>query len=258
MIASRAEKMENAPLFASAARTRLGSRTGHVALEDVLFEPGVRKGFAPVATDADHAAVEFGVNGEKRDVRALTSHEKYRDACKAWKSDLGGALMRLEVPRQKASAVPEKDESFRDKLNMEKVALLKPVFGNPAVAAGNMGGFESGVSALVIMSRKKAQSPGLKPLGTIETCDGSTGTPGYMVGCPAKTIEKMFTRTGREIGDMSLAGINEAFAAVTRVFFKIPSGAIRQSGRPFRLTQTSTAGPSPAVVPWLQALHGSW
>jgi acetyl-CoA C-acetyltransferase len=222
VIASGAENMGNVPLIASAARTRWGSRMGHVALEDVLFELGYsRKGFAPVATDAGHVAVEFGVSREKQDAWALSSHEKYYAACKAGKFDIGGELMRLEIPQKKAPIVLERDESPRDNLNMEKMAALKPVYGSPTVTAGNAPGLNSGASAIVIMSRKKAESLGLKPLATIEACECAAGSPKYMACVPAQTIEKMFAGTGHKIDDMSLIEINEAFAAVTLVSLKM-------------------------------------
>ncbi len=222
VVASGAENMGNVPLIASAEKTRWGSRLGHVALEDVLFELGYsRKGFAPVATDAGHVAVEFGVSREKQDTWALSSHEKYHAAYKAGKFDIGGELMRLEIPGKKVPIVLERDESPRDNLSMEKMAALKPVYGSPTVTAGNAPGLNSGASAVVIMSRKRAESLGLKPLATIEACEAAAGSPKYMACVPAQAIEKMFARTGHRIDDMSLIEINEAFAAVTLVSLKM-------------------------------------
>ena len=81
VIASGAENMGNVPLIASAAKARWGVRLGPIELEDVLFELGYgRKGFAPVATDAGHVAVEYGVSREKQDEWALASHKKYHAA----------------------------------------------------------------------------------------------------------------------------------------------------------------------------------
>ena len=222
VVASGAENMGNVPLIASAAKTRWGSRLGHVELEDVLFELGYsRKGFAPVATDAGHVAVEYGVSREKQDAWALSSHEKYHTACKAGKFDVGGELMRLEISQKKAPIVLEKDESPRDNLTMEKLATLKSVYGSPTVTAGNAPGLNSGAAAIVIMSRGKAESLALKPLATIEACECAAGKPKYMACVPAQTIEKMFARTGHRIDDMNLIEINEAFAAVTLVSLKM-------------------------------------
>lgn len=222
VIASGAENMGNVPLIAQAAKARWGVRLGPIELEDVLFELGYgRKGFAPVATDAGHVAVEYGVTREKQDEWALASHNKYNAAFKAGKFQVGEELMKLEIPQKKAPIVLEKDESPRDNLSMEKMAALKTVYGSPTVTAGNAPGLNSGASAMVIMSRKKADSLGLKVLGTIVACESGAGTPKYMACVPAQTIDKMFARTGNTIDDMDLIEINEAFAAVTLVSLKM-------------------------------------
>ena len=222
VIASGAENMGNVPLIASAAKARWGVRLGPIELEDVLFELGYgRKGFAPVATDAGHVAVEYGVSREKQDAWALASHEKYHAAYKAGKFNVGEELLRLEIPQKKAPIVLEKDESPRDNLNMEKMAALKPVYGSPTVTAGNAPGLNSGASAVVLMSRGKAEALGLKPMARITACESGAGKPKYMACVPAQTIEKMFAKTGHTIDNMDLIEINEAFAAVTLVSLKM-------------------------------------
>ncbi|HPL64079.1 MAG TPA: thiolase family protein [Syntrophales bacterium] len=222
VIACGAENMGNVPLIASAAKARWGVRLGPIELEDVLFELGYgRKGFAPVATDAGHVAVEYGVGREKQDEWALASHGKYHAAFKAGKFNIGEELMKLEIPQKKAPIVLERDESPRDNLTMDKMAALKPVYGSPTVTAGNAPGLNSGASAIVIMSRKKADSLGLKVLGTIAACECGAGSPKYMACVPAQTIEKMFSKTGHTIDEMDLIEINEAFAAVTLVSLKM-------------------------------------
>jgi acetyl-CoA C-acetyltransferase len=222
VVASGAENMGNVPLIASAAKARWGVRLGPIELEDVLFELGYgRKGFAPVATDAGHVAVEYGVSREKQDAWALASHEKYHAAYKAGKFNVGGELLHLEIPQKKASIVLEKDESPRDNLNMEKMAALKPVYGSPTITAGNAPGLNSGASAVVLMSRGKAESLGLTPMARIVACESGAGTPKYMACVPAQTIEKMFAKTGHTIDEMDLIEINEAFAAVTLVSLKM-------------------------------------
>lgn len=222
VIASGAENMGNTPLIASAASARWGVRLGPIELEDVLYELGYgRKGFAPVATDAGHVAVEYGVSREAQDEWALGSHQKYFRACKEGKFKIGEELMRLEIPRKKESIVLERDESPRENLSPEKMAALKTVYGSPTVTAGNAPGLNSGAAALVLMSRRKADALGLKALARIVACECGAGSPKYMACVPAQTIEKMLARTGHTIDDMDLIEINEAFAAVTLVSLKV-------------------------------------
>lgn len=225
VIASGAENMGNTPLIASAAKARWGVRLGPIELEDVLYELGYgRKGFAPVATDAGFVAEEFGVTREMQDEWALSSHNKYFKAFSEGKFKVGEELLRIDIPQKKTSLVLDRDESPRDNLSMEKLAALKTVYGSPTVTAGNAPGLNSGASAIVLMSRRKADELKLKPLAEILACECGAGTPKYMACVPAQTIEKMFSRINSTIDQMDLIEINEAFAAVTLVSLKMLAG----------------------------------
>ncbi len=173
VIASGAENMGNVPLIVSAAKSRWGNRLGPVEMEDVLFELGYsRKGFAPVATDAGHVALEYGVTREKQDEWAVLSHQKYFAAHKAGRIKIGEELTRIEIPQgKKDPIIMERDEAPRENVSLEKMAALKTVYGSPTVTAGNAPGMNSGASAMVIMSRKKAEELGLEPLGQILACE---------------------------------------------------------------------------------------
>ena len=122
VIASGAENMGNVPLIASAAKVRWGNRLGPIELEDVLFELGYgRRGFAPVATDAGHVAVEYGVTREKQDEWSLKSHQKWFAAYKAGKYKIGEELMKLNIAQKKGDPIMmEKDECPRENLSPEK------------------------------------------------------------------------------------------------------------------------------------------
>lgn len=226
VIAAGAENMGNVPLIAGAAKARWGNRMGPIALEDVLYELGYgRRGFAPVATDAGHVAVEFGVSRQEQDEWALASHSKWFSAYGEGKFSPGGEIMPLEISQKKgAPVILEKDESPREGLTMEKLAALKTVYGSPTVTSGNAPGLNSGASAMVITNRRTAAELGLKPLAGILACGCAAGTPKYMACVPAKTIGKMLAAAGHGIGDIDLIEINEAFAAVTLVSLKELSG----------------------------------
>jgi len=225
VIASGAENMGNTPLIASAAKARWGVRLGPIELEDVLYELGYgRKGFAPVATDAGFVAEEFGVTREMQDEWALASHNKYFRAFQEGKFKVGEEIMRIEIPQKKTSLVLDRDESPRDNLSREKLAALKTVYGSPTVTAGNAPGLNSGASAMVLMSRAKADKLKLKPLAEIVACECGAGKPKYMACVPAETIEKMLEKTKQTIDNMDIIEINEAFAAVTLVSIKLLAG----------------------------------
>jgi acetyl-CoA C-acetyltransferase len=223
VIASGAESMGNTPLIASAAKVRWGNKLGPLELEDVLFELGYsRKGFAPVATDSGEVAVEYGVTREMQDMWALQSHQRWFKAYEEGKYKVGEELMSIEVPQPRGGPILfDRDEQPRKDSSLEKLARLNTVYGSPTVTAGNAPGMNSGASAIMIMSRKKAEEKGLKPLATIEAMQCAAGSPKYMACVPAIAIEKLLSKVDKTIDDMDLIEINEAFAAVTLVSLKI-------------------------------------
>lgn len=223
VIASGAESMGNTPLIAKADKVRWGSKLGPIELEDVLFELGYsRKGFAPVATDSGEVAVEYGVTREMQDMWALQSHQRWFRAYEQGKYKVGEELMAIQVPQSKGGPILfDKDEQPRNDSSLEKLAKLKTVYGSPTVTAGNAPGMNSGASAIMIMSQKKAKEKGLKPLATIKAMQCAAGSPKYMACVPAKAIEKLLSKVDKTVDDMELIEINEAFAAVTLVSLKI-------------------------------------
>ncbi|MGZ3595429.1 MAG: thiolase family protein [Syntrophales bacterium] len=223
VIASGAESMGNTPLIAKADKIRWGNKLGPIELEDVLFELGYsRKGFAPVATDSGEVAVEYGVTREMQDMWALQSHQRWFRAYEQGKYKVGEELMAIQVPQSKGGPILfDKDEQPRNDSSLEKLAKLKTVYGSPTVTAGNAPGMNSGASAIMIMSQKKAKEKGLKPLAIIEAMQCAAGSPKYMACVPAKAIEKLLSKVDKTVDDMELIEINEAFAAVTLVSLKI-------------------------------------
>ena len=142
VVASGGENMGNVPLIARAAKARWGVRLGNIELEDMLFELGYgRRGFAPVATDSGHVAVEYGVSRELQDEWSVQSHQKYFKAFEEGKYKIGEELMRLELPQKKGDPIVlEKDEAPRENVSLEKMAKLKTIYGNPTITAGNAPG----------------------------------------------------------------------------------------------------------------------
>jgi acetyl-CoA C-acetyltransferase len=227
VIACGAENMGNVPFLASASKARWGNRIGPIELEDVLFELGYsRKGFAPVADDAGHVALEYGVSREEQDQWGLSSHEKWFKAYEQGKYKVGEELMKLEILQKKGdSIIMEKDESPRNNITLEKMNKLKTVYGSPTVTPGNAPGLNSGASAIMIMSRKKSESLGLTPLAVIEACQCAAGEPKYMACIPARAMEALMAKQNLGIKDIDLIEINEAFAAVTLVSLKMLSNS---------------------------------
>jgi len=222
VIACGAENMGNASLLVEAKYGRWGNRLGHVPMEDILYELGYgKKGFNPVALDAGMVALEYGISREDQDRWGLQSQQRWAQAYQNGKFKVGEEITAITIPQKKGEPIVlDRDEPPRE-TSLEKLSNLKPIYGSPTVTAGNAPGMNIGASAIVMMSRKKALERNLKPLAIIEGMECVAGEPKYMACLPAKAIEKVLSRLNRNIDEMDLIEINEAFAAVTLVSLKI-------------------------------------
>ncbi len=98
--------------------------------------------------------------------------------------------------------------------SMEKLAKLKPAFDKEGtVTAGNASGINDGAAAVLMMSADKAQQLGLKPLVTIESFASGGLDPAYMGLGPVPAIQKALTQAGKQLADIEMIELNEAFAA---------------------------------------------
>ncbi len=68
---------------------------------------------------------------------------------------------------------------------------------------------------MVLMSKEEAQSRGMVPLATIVSSGWASREPKYLHTVPAYAAEIALSRAGLTARDVTLAEINEAFAAVT-------------------------------------------
>jgi acetyl-CoA C-acetyltransferase len=217
------ENMSRTPHLAPGLRT--GSKLGHIKLIDCLFELGyTAKGFNPVAVDAGEVALEYGVSREMQDAWALRSQELYAKAYEEGKIKIGEELTPVVIPQKKGDPIViEKDESPR-KTSLEALGKLKPIYGSPTVTAGNAPPMNSGATAILVMTRKKAEEKGLKPLATVVAAVTAATEPRGIAVIPAYTIQKALDAAGLTIDDMRLIEINEAFAAMPLVSTKILAG----------------------------------
>jgi acetyl-CoA C-acetyltransferase len=222
VIACGAENMGNACHLVEANTGRWGTRLGHIQMTDILFELGYgKKGFNPVALDAGEVALEYGVNREDQDKWSLRSQEHWAKAYDEGKFKVGEEIMAVKVPQRRTDPIIfNKDEPPR-KTSFEKLATLRTIYGSPTVTPGNAPGLNAGGSAIVIMSREKANDLDIKPLAVIETMAWDAAEPKYMATLPANAIQKALSSINKKIGNMDLIEINEAFAAVTLVSLKI-------------------------------------
>ncbi len=94
------------------------------------------------------------------------------------------------------------------------MAGLRPAFDKAgSVTAGNASGLNDGAAAVVVMSAKKADQLGLKPLARIASYASSGLDPAIMGMGPVSASRRALERAGWKPADLDLLEINEAFAA---------------------------------------------
>ena len=215
-----AENMSRTPLIVP-PHVRWGSRLGNIELWDGLYGLGY-KGFNPVSVDAGEVAVEYGITREDQDRWAYQSQMRYAKAFSEGKFKVGEELMKVEIPQKKVPPIIfERDEFPRPDTTLEKLSKLPLVYGSPTVTAGNAPGLDTGASAILIMSEKKAREKGLQPLAKIISTVATATTPRLIAAIPGFTIQKVLEKAGVSLDQIDLIEINEAFAAMPLVSAKI-------------------------------------
>jgi acetyl-CoA C-acetyltransferase len=220
-IAGGATSFGQSPLVVRGLRFN-GNRLGNVAMEDPLLALGY-KDFNPVSVDSDDVSHEYGFTREDLDEWAVRSHELYGKAWEAGK--FKEEIMPLEVPGAKKGEVKvlDIDEQYRPGTTMEALAKLKPVYNTRAITAGNAPGLNDGTTAIMLMTRKKAEDLGLEVLATVVANVSIALNASRMPEGPGYAMLKILKKAGLTLDDMSVMEINEAFACVPLVSMKVAS-----------------------------------
>lgn len=210
LVAGGVESMSNAAYLLTKARW--GYRLGHGQLMDqlVLYDPISRN---TMGETAENVAERFQISREDQDRFALESQMRAKAA-------LAQGLFReqivpVPVPQAKGDPVLfSQDEHPRPDTTLEGLAKLKPVFRQRGtVTAGNSSGMNDGAAALVVASRERAVSLGLKPLVSIVGYASVGVEPAIMGIGPVAATRKVLEKTGLTLGDIGLVELNEAFAS---------------------------------------------
>ena len=218
-IAGGATSFGQSPMVVRGLRFN-GNRLGNVTMEDPLLALGY-KDFNPVSVDSDDVAHEYGFTREDLDEWAVRSHELYGKAWEAGK--FKEEIMPLEVPGAKKGETRtlDIDEQYRPGTNMEGLAKLKPVYNTRAITAGNAPGLNDGATAIMLMTRGKAQELGLEVLGTVVANVSLAINASRMPEGPGYAMLKVLAKAGLKLEDMKVMEINEAFACVPLVSMKV-------------------------------------
>jgi acetyl-CoA C-acetyltransferase len=215
VVAGGQENMNLCPYMMEKIRT--GCRMNNSPVLDGMVHDGLwdHVNDFHMGMSAELVAEKYDVTRKDMDGFALNSYQK------AWKAIEEGKfrqeIVAVEVPARKGeSKIFETDEipMRPPKTSAEALEKLRPAFKRDGlVTAGNASKISDGASALVVMSREKANELGCKPLVRV----GAQGASGidmkYVLVAPIYSIPKVLGKAGLKVEDVDLHEINEAFSA---------------------------------------------
>ncbi len=157
---------------------------------------------------AEQVQKKYGITRQDADQFAYRSHQHALHAQAEGKFD--DELVPVPV---NGSGMFTKDEGPRADTSPEALAKLKPVFqSDGTVTAGNSSQTSDGAAAAIVMSDKKAEALGLKPMARFVSF-AVAGVPPEIMGIgPVVAIPKALALAGLKKEDIGVIELNEAFA----------------------------------------------
>lgn len=171
---------------------------------------------------AENVARDFNISREDMDALGVRSNELALKAIAEgkFKDEIVPLTVTKQRPSKKKKGFFELYEEIFDTdegprpTTMEALAKLKPAFTkNGTVTAGNSSQMSDGAAAVMIMSKEKAKSLGLKPMLTYRSFAVAGVDPRYMGIGPVKAIPKALRLAGIDKDQLDLIELNEAFAS---------------------------------------------
>lgn len=218
MIAGGVESMTRAPFVLGKADAPF-SRTAKI--EDTTIgwrfvnpKMAQRYGTDSMPETAENVAKEFAIARADQDLFALRSQQRTAKAQAA--GFFAGEIVAIDVPTGKrGETLPfATDEHPRPETTLEALAKLKGVVRpDGTVTAGNASGVNDGAVACLIASARAVERYGLQPLARIHAM-ATAGVPPRIMGIgPAPAVQKLLARTNKQLSEIDVIELNEAFAA---------------------------------------------
>jgi acetyl-CoA C-acetyltransferase len=124
-------------------------------------------------------------------------------------------IVPVEVPQKKGDPLLVTDDEEPNRVDLEKLTGLKPVFQEDGVlTVGNSPSCNDGAAALVLMEEGEATRHHIKPLARIVGYAGAALAPEWFTIAPVHAIQKVLRQTNLSIDQIDLFEINEAFSSM--------------------------------------------
>jgi acetyl-CoA C-acetyltransferase len=207
--------MENMSMVPHYFNARVATKLGDVKMVDGMVKDGLTDVYNHVhmGVCADKCANEYNITREDQDNFAI---ESYRRAAEAWENGkFDNEIVPLEVPQRRGEPIiVDRDEEFTN-VKLDKIPALRAVFTKEGtVTAANASTLNDGASALVLMSKEKAEELGVKPIAKIVGYGDAAHDPEWFTTAPSKAVPVALKKAGLELGDIDYWELNQAFSVV--------------------------------------------
>lgn len=213
VVAGGMESMSQTPFYSM--NTRTGNKFGNTQLIDGIFHDGLQDAYSKEAmgVSADKTAEKHQISREDQDAFAIESYTRSADAWKAGKFD--NEIAPVSIPQRRGEPIIiQEDEEFKN-VHLDKIPGLRAAFTKDGtVTAANASTLNDGASALILMSKEKAEELGLKPLAKIVAYGDASHEPEWFTTAPAKAVPVALGKAGLKAEDVDFWEFNEAFSVV--------------------------------------------
>ncbi len=213
VVAGGQENMSLSPHVLAGSRD--GFRMGDGKLVDSMVVDGLWDIYNNyhMGVTAENVAKQFNISRTEQDEFAAASQQKTEAAQKAGR--FKDEIIPIEIPQRKgAPLLFDADEYPKHGTTVDALAGLRAAFDKAgSVTAGNASGINDGAAAVIMMSAKKAEALGLKPLAWIRAYSSAGLDPKIMGMGPVAASQLCLSKAGWKHSDLDLMEINEAFAA---------------------------------------------
>lgn len=213
IVAGGAENMSMSGFIVPSARW--GQRMGDAKMIDVMLKDGLTDAFNDIhmGITAENVAEKYGLTREDLDDFAAKSQQKAEAAVKSGR--FREEIVPISIKQRKGDPVIfDTDEYPKPGVTTESISKLRPAFKKDGiVTAANSSGLNDCGSAVVVMSREKAEELGIEPLCTIKSYASAGVEPKIMGIGPIPASRKAMDKAGITVDDLDLIEANEAFAA---------------------------------------------
>jgi len=219
VVAGGMESMSNVPYYLDKARA--GYRMGDAKIIDGMIKDGLWDVYNNVhmGNCAELCAKELKISRQEQDEFATASYKRAINAIE--KGFFKDEIVSIEIKTKKGLDVISEDEEPK-KVNFEKGLSLKPAFDKDGtVTAFNSSKINDGASALVLMSKEKADELKLKPIAKVVSQISYAQKPEWFTTAPAYAIMNILKKSNLKIEDIDLIEANEAFSVQALSVIKV-------------------------------------